>query len=291
GSLVHSDYLRFDLTHFEKIDSNQIQKIESLVNEQILNNIVLDIKLKSFDDARADGAEALFGEKYGDEVRVVQVGDYSMELCGGTHVERTGAIGSFKITEESSLSSGVRRIVALTGKKVIEKMQHDSTILKDIQHILNTSQSEIPNRIEGLLKEKKELEKKLNQKNSQTSIDIDLMANAISIGKSLLVVNQVNCKSMNELKNLGDQLFNQLKNGIGVLFMKGDDKPSAVVVVSKSLNETGIHAGNLAKEIGGFMGAGGGGKPHLATAGGRDNSSLESAMEQTIVLIKYTLEG
>ncbi len=291
GSLVHSDYLRFDLTHFEKIDSNQIQKIESLVNEQILNNIVLDIKLKSFDEARADGAEALFGEKYGDEVRVVQVGDYSMELCGGTHVERTGAIGSFKITEESSLSSGVRRIVALTGKKVIEKMQHDSTILKDIQHILNTSQSEIPNRIEGLLKEKKELEKKLNQKNSQTSIDIDLMANAISVGKSLLVVNQVNCKSMNELKNLGDQLFNQLKNGIGVLFMKGDDKPSAVVVVSKSLNETGIHAGNLAKEIGGFMGAGGGGKPHLATAGGRDNSSLESAMEQTIVLIKYTLEG
>jgi alanyl-tRNA synthetase len=179
----------------------------------------------------------------------------------------------------------------LTGKKVVEKMQHDSTILKDIQHILNTSQSEIPNRIEGLLKEKKELEKKLNQKNSQTSIDIDLMANAISVGKSLLVVNQVNCKSMNELKNLGDQLFNQLKNGIGVLFMKGDDKPSAVVVVSKSLNETGIHAGNLAKEIGGFMGAGGGGKPHLATAGGRDNSSLESAMEQTIVLIKYTLEG
>ena len=141
------------------------------------------------------------------------------------------------------------------------------------------------------MKEKKELEKKLNQKNSQTSIDIDLMANAISIGKSLLVVNQVNCKSMNELKNLGDQLFNQLKNGIGVLFMKGDDKPSAVVVVSKSLNETGIHAGNLAKEIGGFMGAGGGGKPHLATAGGRDSAALKFAMDKSFEIIKDTIEG
>ena len=161
GSLVHPDYLRFDLTHFEKITSEEIRKIEDQVNDQILTNIPLNVTIKSFDSAREDGAEALFGEKYGDEVRVVQIGDYSMELCGGTHVNRTGDIGLFKIVEESSLSSGVRRIVALTGKKAIMDFQEKFSLINNIQGLLNTAPNEILDRINTILTEKKLLEKKI----------------------------------------------------------------------------------------------------------------------------------
>ena len=151
------DYLRFDLTHFEKISQDEIINIEKMVNQQILLNTEVDVTVRGFDEAKKAGAEALFGEKYGDEVRVVKVADYSLELCGGTHVDRTGDIGSFKITDESSLSSGVRRIVAVTGKQAVSKMQADSTILNDLQSLLNTPPSEMVKRIEGLFNDKKEL--------------------------------------------------------------------------------------------------------------------------------------
>ena len=291
GSLVHPDYLRFDLTHFEKILPEQIQAIEIKVNEQIMLNTLLDISIKSFDDARASGAEALFGEKYGNEVRVIKVGDFSMELCGGTHVERTGDIGSFKIIEESSLSSGVRRIVAVTGQKAVERMQTDSQILRDIQRILNLPSTQMAERIEMILKDKKNLEKKLKEKNKTPNQSNDFLSKAQMIGSHQVVVIQVSCDSMDKLKGMGDELFNQLKDGIGVLFLQGPEKPSAVVVVSKNLNEMGIMAGDLAKEIGGFMGAGGGGKPHLATAGGKENSSVETAIEKTKKFITETLKG
>jgi len=291
GSLVHPDYLRFDLTHFEKLTDHQIQQIENLVNEQIIKNTALKISVKGYDEAKAAGAEALFGEKYGDEVRVIQIGDYSLELCGGTHVERTGDIGSFKITEESSLSSGVRRIVAITGEKSIEMMQHNANVLKELQTALNTPPLGMLERVQSLLKEKKELEKKLKQKQLEPNSSQDLLKDKIDIDGKTISIQQVDCDSMNDLKQLGDQLFNQLNTGIGVLFMKGDEKPSAVIVVTKDLNEQGILAGKLAKEIGGFMGAGGGGKPHLATAGGRNNDLISTAIEQTEHLLKTILKG
>ena len=291
GSYVHPDYLRFDLTHFEKITADQIREIESKVNEQILLNTKLDVTIKSYDDAKASGAEALFGEKYGDLVRVVRVGDYSLELCGGTHVERTGDIGSFKIIEESSLSSGVRRIVAVTGLKAVEEMQSNAAVLLSLQQSLDTPPIGMKERIEGLLKEKKTLEKKLKQKKSYPSLDFDFFTDAASVGDYQVVVKKVSLDSMDELKGLGDQLFNKLTKGIGVLFMEGEEKPSAVVVVSKDLNENGILAGNLAKEIGGFMGGGGGGKAHLATAGGKENNAIKSAMGKTKELITEKLQG
>ena len=290
GSYVHPDYLRFDLTHFEKITADQIREIESKVNEQILLNTKLDVTIKSYDDAKASGAEALFGEKYGDLVRVVRVGDYSLELCGGTHVERTGDIGSFKIIEESSLSSGVRRIVAVTGLKAVEEMQSNAAVLLSLQQSLDTPPIGMKERIEGLLKEKKTLEKKLKQKKFYPSLDFDFFTDAASVGDYQVVVKKVSLDSLDELKGLGDQLFNKLTKGIGVLFMEGEEKPSAVVVVSKDLNENGILAGNLAKEIGGFMGGGGGGKPHLATAGGKENNAIKSAMGKTKELITEKLQ-
>ena len=291
GSLVHPDYLRFDITHFEKITADQIKEIESIVNQQILLNTKLDVTIKSFDDAKAAGAEALFGEKYGDEVRVVRVGDYSLELCGGTHVKQTGDIGSFKITEEASLSSGVRRIVAITGQKAVEEMQSNATVLSTLQQLLNTPPSGMAERISILLQEKKDLGKKLKQKKIQSSSEIDLLSDSETVGDHTIIIKQISVETIDELKGIGDQLFNKLTSGIGVLFSEGDEKPFAVIVVSKDLNENGIFAGKLAKEIGGFIGGGGGGKPHLATAGGKENAAIISALEKTKTLLIKKLKS
>ena len=291
GSLVHPDYLRFDITHFEKITADQIKEIESIVNKQILLNTKLDVTIKSFDDAKAAGAEALFGEKYGDEVRVVRVGDYSLELCGGTHVKQTGDIGSFKITEEASLSSGVRRIVAITGQKAVEEMQSNATVLSTLQQLLNTPPSGMAERISILLQEKKDLGKKLKQKKNQSSSEIDLLSDSETVGDYTIIIKKISVETIDELKGLGDQLFNKLTSGIGVLFSEGDEKPFAVVVVSKDLNENGIFAGKLAKEIGGFIGGGGGGKPHLATAGGKENAAIIPALEKTKTLLIKNLKS
>ncbi|MEC9050244.1 MAG: alanine--tRNA ligase [Candidatus Neomarinimicrobiota bacterium] len=291
GSLVHPDYLRFDITHFEKITADQIKEVESIVNQQILLNTKLEVTIKSFDDAKAAGAEALFGEKYGDEVRVVRVGDYSLELCGGTHVKQTGDIGSFKITEEASLSSGVRRIVAITGQKAVEEMQSNATVLSTLQQLLNTPPSGMAERISILLQEKKDLGKKLKQKKIQSSSEIDLLSGSETVGDHTIIIKQLSVETIDELKGLGDQLFNKLTSGIAVLFSEGDEKPFAVIVVSKDLNENGIFAGKLAKEIGGFIGGGGGGKPHLATAGGKENAAIISALEKTKTLLIKRLKS
>ncbi len=289
GSLVHSDHLRFDLTHFEKISIDEIVEIENRVNEQILINTEVDVTIQGFDDAKNAGAEALFGEKYGDEVRVVKVGDYSMELCGGTHVDRTGDIGSFKITDETSLASGVRRIVAVTGTKAISKMQKNAAILDELQMILNTPPKGMADRIKGLLKDKKELEKRLRSRPNNGLADVNIMEQIEAIGEYGSLVTRSNVPNMDELKSLGDNIFNKLSSGVAVLFSEGEEKPMAVIVVSKDLNGQGILASDIAKTIGGFMGGGGGGKPHLATAGGKDNDAIDDAIISTKEFINEIL--
>ena len=291
GSLVHPDYLRFDLTHFEKISQDEIINIEKMVNQQILSNTEVDVTVQGFDEAKEAGAEALFGEKYGDEVRVVKVADYSLELCGGTHVDRTGDIGSFKITDESSLSSGVRRIVAVTGKQAVSKMQADSTILNDLQSLLNTPPSEMVERIEGLFKDKKELEKKLKNRQKSGSGEEQIMDKFEEVGKYKILVAKTESSSMDDLKMLGDFVFKKNKSGLAVIFAEGEEKPMAVVVVSKDLNKSGILAGDIAKKVGGFMGGGGGGKPHLATAGGKNNDAIHNAMNSAKKLINEIIGG
>ena len=290
GSLVHPDYLRFDLTHFEKITKNQIAEVEKMVTDQILENKKLEVSIKSFDDAKSQGAEALFGEKYGEEVRVVKVGDYSMELCGGTHVNRTGDIGMFKITEESSLASGVRRIIALTGTHALEEIQRNHYVLETLQKKLNVSFPEIINRVNTLIGDKKELEKKV-RKRSFTNFKHEIFSDAEKIGDIEFILKKVNVDNMDELKSLGDQIFKKLPNGIAVLFSEGEEKPMALIVVAKKLNESGILAGDLAKKIGLFMAGGGGGKPHMATAGGKDNSVLDLAMSETKDLIAKIIKA
>ena len=291
GSLVHPEYLRFDLTHSEIISNQEILEIENLVNKEIQRNVALDIAIKNFDVAKAEGAEALFGEKYGDEVRVIAIGEFSMELCGGTHVDRTGDIGLLKIIEESSLAAGIRRLVAVTGPEAISYIQTNADIINKLQAILGTKADEISFRVNHLIEERKELEKKLKHKRSKSSINAKTLMEECQKYKDYnILVSNVDFESLDELKGFGDEILNVLGSGIAVLGSDKSDKPIVVIVVTNDIIDKGINAGNLAKIIGNEMGGGGGGKPSLATAGGKDLNTYALAMKKSIDLIKSELK-
>ena len=292
GSLVNDDYLRFDLTHFEKITQDQIIEIEKIVNKEILLNNKLDESVKSFNEAKKEGAIAMFGEKYGDEVRVISISDFSKELCGGTHVDRTGDIGLFKIKEEASLASGVRRIVALTGPKAIELIQDQSLLINAIQSQLNCETNLVIDRVKQLVLQKKELEKKMKkQKKAGNAFDVNkIMDQSKTVSDIKVVAHMTDANSIDELKDLGDTLLNSMKSGVGVLGAEGD-KPMIVVIVSNDLIKKGLNAGSIAKSIGASMGGGGGGKPHLATAGGKDLDSLKNALSKSFEIIDDFIKG
>jgi len=292
GSLVDPNYLRFDITHFEKITSDEIKEIEQIVNNEILSNIKLDIAIQSFDEAKKEGALAMFGEKYGDKVRVITVSDFSKELCGGTHVVRTGDIGLFKITEEASLASGVRRLVAVTGPKAVEYVQKNYAILDTIKSQLKCNVEQAPEHIDRIIKDKKALEKKIKQqKKSNPTINLDsIIKDSITLGDSKLITTMTDINIMDELKDIANSLLNKIDSGVAVLGAILNDKPSMVIVVSDDLIKKDIKAADLAKEIGALMGGGGGGKPNLATAGGKDKKSLELALSKSTKMVVAKIE-
>ena len=293
GSLVHPNYLRFDITHHEKITADELRQIETIVNREILINVDVMTSVKDYEDARRGGAVAIFGEKYGDTVRVLTIGDFSKELCGGTHVDRTGDIGFFKVTEESSLAAGVRRIVAVTGPKAVEHVQQQSAIVEALQSKLTSSAEDLSARVVQLLQHKKDLEKALKHKQkSSSSFDSQIIiSKAKKAGGKQIVIHEADAADMDTLKQFGDQLLNELDSGVGVLGSTVGEKPGIVVVVTKDLNEAGINAPELAKSIGAIMGGGGGGRPHLATAGGKDKSKLKDALKKAEKIIKDALQG
>jgi alanyl-tRNA synthetase len=287
GSLVSSNHLRFDLTHNKKINSTQLAKIELLVNQEILKNIPLTVEIKPFETARNEGVEALFGEKYGDEVRVISAGKFSKELCGGTHVNHTGEIGLFKIIEESSLSAGVRRIIAITGKESVIYVQNQSSLVKGLLLKFNCNSDNLISRIDQIIDEKKTIEKKLKQKNQSFEFDIpSLIKKGEEVGSSILISSIIENLSLAELKNIGDSLLQKINSGIGILGSVTEQKPQVVIVVTKDLIKNNILAGAIAKEIGKTMGGGGGGKPYLATSGGKNPDKLKSAIESGEVFAK-----
>ncbi|MCK5331835.1 MAG: alanine--tRNA ligase, partial [Candidatus Marinimicrobia bacterium] len=276
-----------------KLTREQIVEVESLVNHEIRHNSKLLVEIKAFDEARQAGAEALFGEKYGDEVRMITIVDFSKELCGGTHVDRTGEIGFFKIIEESALAAGVRRIVALTGKGTEEYVQDLEANTSLIQARFNCPAAELPERIDQLLIQKKQLEKELKQKQQvDNKFNVrNIMEKGSVVGNYKVVVTTVAAVDNEDLKTKGDSLLEVLNSGVGVLGADISSKPGAVVVVTPDLVQAGIKAGDLAREIGKFMGAGGGGRPHLATAGGKDLSKLPAALENVRKKIVRQLEN
>ncbi len=282
GSLVHPDYLRFDFTHYEKLTPEQIREIERQVNEKILENMELEDHVTSFDKAKESGAMALFGEKYGDEVRVIEIGDYSKELCGGTHTHRTGDIGMFKITSETSVSVGVRRIFAITGDAVEKELQKQEDVLDEARQLLNCPPDEVPNRISAMQQELKAMEKALEQLQDQQRREGigDLLNSAIQFDGYEVVAKQLNISDRESLERYGDLLRDNLSgNAIGILGSVVDGKPFVVCVVTDELVSKGIKAGSIVRDLGKALGGGGGGRPHRATAGGRDAEKMDEVFE------------
>jgi alanyl-tRNA synthetase len=288
GSLVTPQRLRFDFTHFEKINQEQLQEIEQIVNSKIQEDIELVIRHESFNEAKKRGAMALFGEKYGEIVRTIQIPGFSFELCGGTHVRRTGQIGSFIIIYEGSIAAGMRRIEALTGSAAVHYLQKSRSIVAKLADLLNSRDEELVNRISGLLSEKKEMEKKIESAASQSilmSID-DILKSAESING----INVITCKlsdlNINQLKEMGDRIREKSKNTVALLGTEIDDKLNFVCIVSDDLiKNKNLHAGNVIKEVAKVTGGGGGGKSHMATAGGKDIKKFDQAMDKIKELI------
>jgi alanyl-tRNA synthetase len=271
GSYVGPDRLRFDFTHFSKLSESEILEIESLVNEQLRRNIPLQHHRNiPFDQAKKMGALMFFGDKYGDKVNVVQFGDFSMEFCGGTHVENSSEIGLFKIISESSIASGVRRIEAVTGLGI------EGYINSQLNKIRESEE-----RIAALQEEKKKLEKdlsefKLKEKLGQVE---NILKNPIKLNHILIYKGEVNAENMDELKSFGDELRNRTKGSVGVLISRIEDKAAIVCVVNDELlKSTGLSAGKIVGSLAKIVGGGGGGRPHLATAGGKDFSRIPDAL-------------
>ena len=271
GSYVGPDHLRFDFTHFTKPSPEELRDIEILVNEQLRRNLpLIHHRNIPFEEAKKMGALMFFGDKYGDKVNVVQFGDFTMEFCGGTHVKNSSEIGLFKIINESSIASGVRRIEAVTGAGVEKYIQSQLEHMNQFSH-----------RIDELLDTKKKLEKeisdlKLNEKLGQ----LDHILSLHSIEKGIKIYKgRVHADNMDELKSFGDELRNKMGSGVGVLISQIDDKVGIVAVVSDDLiKEKKLSAGNIVGELAKLVGGGGGGRPHLATAGGKDVSGISSAI-------------
>lgn len=279
GSLVNDTYLRFDFSHQNPITFEQIQEIEDLVNQQIRHNHAVSVELMPIDDAKKKGAMALFGEKYESIVRVLTMGNFSIELCGGTHVSRTGDIGLFKIISESSIASGVRRIEATTGQMAIDLIHSDDKRLNDAMTLLKVDKGNILSRLVQLIEQTKSLEKTIEQlKSQQAAQDSAVLLNQVEIinSKKLLVA-KINNTEAKILREMIDDLKNQIKSGVIVLASVNDDKISLAIGVTKDLTDQ-IKAGVLVAQLAGKVGGKGGGRPDFAQAGGSDISALPEAL-------------
>ncbi|MDF2903562.1 MAG: alaS, partial [Bacillus sp. (in: firmicutes)] len=280
GSLVEPDRLRFDFSHFGQIQPEELEKIEAIVNEQIWRSIQVNIDLKPIAEAKALGAMALFGEKYGDIVRVVQVGDFSLELCGGCHVPNTSVIGLFKIVSESGIGAGTRRIEAVTGESAYKLLNDQIGILKEVAAKLKSNPKEVVNRIETLLGEIKQLQRE-NESLSAKLGNIEaggLVSKIKEIDGIKVLSAKVQASDMNNLRNMADDLKQKIGSGIVLLGSVNDDKVNLIAGVTNDLIEKGYHAGKLIKEVASRCGGGGGGRPDMAQAGGKDPNKLESAL-------------
>jgi len=292
GSLVAPDRLRFDYTHFEKPSRTLLKEIETLVNSKIRENIQLKTINTNFEDAKKSGAMALFGEKYGDEVRMVEIGDFSKELCGGTHVKRTGDIGMFLITQETSISSGVRRIEAVTGESALDYTQEHMNSLFEIEGELSVGVSELPERIRNLMDSNKQLEKKLMEKGVSSYLsEIDSwISEANEIQGVTLVAKLIESSSIDEMKSIGDALRDKLRRGVGVLGASIDNKASLITVMTKDLIDSGLSSKDIVTTLGKIIGGGGGGSDHMATAGGKKPDLLEEAIEKSASVLESFLK-
>ncbi|PRR93326.1 MULTISPECIES: alanine--tRNA ligase [unclassified Bacillus (in: firmicutes)] len=291
GSLVNENRLRFDFSHFGQVTKEELSQIEKIVNEKIWEGISVAIDLKPIAEAKEMGAMALFGEKYGDIVRVVQVGDYSIELCGGCHVQNTAEIGLFKIASESGIGAGTRRIEAVTGKGAYEELNDQLAILEQAASELKSNTKDVPKRIVSLQADLKEVQREnesLLAKLSQAEAG-SILEKVTDIGGVKVLTEKVNAKDMNHLRTMVDDLKAKLGSAVIVLGAVQNGKVNISAGVTRDVIEKGLHAGKLVKQAAEICGGGGGGRPDMAQAGGKQPEKLEEALATVEESVKSVL--
>jgi alanyl-tRNA synthetase len=290
GSVVEPPRLRFDFTHYAAMDKAEIEEVERLVNEQILRNTGVETKVLPLEQAVATGAMALFGERYGDQVRVVSVPDFSKELCGGTHVRRTGDIGVFKIVYEGSISAGVRRIEAVTGEGAVRQYQDLTGTLHRLSELLKASEPELVEHVEKMLAREKALEHEKRDLRSKLAHSAagGLESQARTVNGARVLTAQADGLDRQQMRELVDALRNQWKSAVVVLASVEDSTVSIVSAVTKDLTSK-VHAGKLASALAQAVGGKGGGRPDMAEGGGKDPAALPAALNRIYAEIESKL--
>ncbi|MBQ3291768.1 MAG: alanine--tRNA ligase [Mogibacterium sp.] len=279
GSYVDDNYLRFDFNHFQAVTPEEIEKIEAIVNEKVDEYLPIKMEEMPIDEARKLGAMALFGEKYGDIVRVVSMGDYSVEFCGGTHIDNTGKVGGFKIISEGGIASGVRRIEAITGSNVIKYLTDKESLLASLAATLKSSESDLTRKATQVMADIKELENTIKAfKSDEISGALDdIIASAKNVGGVDLITRRFNDTDVDQLRSISDAVREKKENVILVLAAVNGGKVTFITSVSDDLIGKGYHAGKLIKEVAQAAGGGGGGKANMAQAGAKDPDKIEAA--------------
>jgi alanyl-tRNA synthetase len=283
GSLVAPDHLRFDVTHFQKISAPEVETIETLVNRKVREDLAVATQQMSYFEAREQGAMAIFEEKYGDQVRVVRIDDFSMELCGGTHLNHTGEIGYFRIISESSAAAGIRRLEAVTGEKSDDLLRNEKKVAREIQDILNCQTAEVIGKIRSILAERNMLEKELHQLRLLHAGDEvgSMIEGSKKVSDFNVVTSEIQSENVEELKQIGDKLRSKLGSGVGVLSTVINGKASFICVVTDDLiKKRHLNAGDIVKKVAAIASGGGGGRPHMALAGAKDVGKITEALEK-----------
>lgn len=288
GSIVLPDKLRFDFNHFQPMTKDELKKVEDIVNSEVLMATPVITEVMSMSEAKSSGAMALFDEKYGEEVRVLSVGEFSKELCGGTHVKNSGEIGLFRITSEAGIASGVRRIEAVTGFNAIRLMNERERMLDEVQELVKATKNDIVQKVAQHLQEEKTLQKELDEIRKVQSLSFvdDLLAQKEVLEGMNLVRGEVFQVEASELREITEKVLDKLQSGVVVLGTKGEEKVSFSVMISKDLVKKGLHAGKLIKDVAAIAGGGGGGRPDMAQAGGKNPEKLEEALGKVSELLQ-----
>jgi len=291
GSLVEAERLRFDFSHLTALNEEELMNIETIVNEAILEMYAVQTSLTSIDKAREMGATALFGEKYGDEVRVVEVADFSMELCGGAHVSNTGQIGIFKILSEGSVGSGLRRIEAMTGRHALTYLNSSDNQLKEVAAILKTVPAEVNRRLEALNRSLKEKDKEIEALKARLSkaSSEDILGQAYELNGAKILIAEVQSEDANNLRQNAEMLRDKLGTAVVILGAVIEEKVSLAGFSSKDLVERGIHIGKIIGAAAKITGGGGGGRPDMAQAGGKDIAKLKEALTTAQEMVEKTM--
>ncbi|MDO5572873.1 MAG: alanine--tRNA ligase [bacterium] len=293
GSFVNADRLRFDFSHFSAMTSEELARVEQIVNDEIMAGLIVDTQEMSIEDAKKTGAMALFGEKYGEKVRVVKMGDFSTELCGGTHVKNTSTIAAFKIVSEAGIAAGVRRIEALTGNGVFAYYKELEATVDKAAKIVKTNPAALTEKLEHMMAEMKTLQSEIDSLKSKAAKDAlgDVMDQVTEIKNVKLLATKVDGVDMNGLRDLGDQLKEKLGEGVVVLISTTDGKVNLIAMATDGAMTKGAHAGNLIKGIAGLVGGGGGGRPNMAQAGGKNPAGADAALAEAAKVLEGQLKS